>query len=46
MVSMVSEVRLSFVPAMHIRPGDTITVILAGWTNMNVSRADDGLDVH
>lgn len=40
-VSQVAEVRLSFVPAMHIQPGDTITVILAGWTNLNASRADD-----
>mmetsp|Transcript_7894 Transcript_7894/g.18828 ORF Transcript_7894/g.18828 Transcript_7894/m.18828 type:complete len:663 (-) Transcript_7894:118-2106(-) len=40
-VSQIAEVRLSFVPAMHIQPGDTITVILAGWTNLNASRADD-----
>mmetsp|Transcript_108484 Transcript_108484/g.315488 ORF Transcript_108484/g.315488 Transcript_108484/m.315488 type:complete len:531 (-) Transcript_108484:447-2039(-) len=40
-VSQIAEVRLSFVPAMHIQPGDTITVILAGWTNLNASRAGD-----
>ena len=38
MVSQISEVQLEFVPAMHIQPGDTITVILAGWTGLNATR--------
>lgn len=38
LVSQIAEVRLEFVPAMHIQPGDTITLILAGWTGLNATR--------